>query len=196
MPPLFHFHRALVIKVFVGVLLLATTCLIGAVAHEAGHVITAAAFGHPLQRVDVIPGIQIYPTIRWTGWSANIAWVAMGTPRVPWQEGLCLLMGSGMTSVLAYCGLFVAARLRRNLSRVILAASVLYAWDMLLYATMPLIGLRHWIVVGGSFAEPFEGARLMGLADWVFWLLWTTDFLLFHWLLARVYCRGGDSEAI
>jgi len=43
MARLLHFDRSLVIKVFVGGLLLATICLIGAVAHEGGHVITAAA---------------------------------------------------------------------------------------------------------------------------------------------------------
>jgi len=104
-------------------------------------------------------------------------------------------MGSGITSVLAYCGLFVAARLRRNMSRVILATSVLYAWDMLLYATMPLIGLRHWIILGGASPEPLEGARMMGFADWAFWLFWTTSFLSFHWLLARAYFRRPETQA-
>ena len=177
------------IKTILVLLLGCAVFLLGTFTHEGGHAIVAAAFGQPIHSIAIIPGIQVYPTVRCIHWNGAIAWVDADLPTGRWEHGFFLVMGCGLTAFFAYLWLLVAAFSRRSLKAILLGASVGYAWDMFLYATMPLLGLRHWIIIGGDRAEPLVGARLMGLPDWVFWSFLSIHFVIFHWFFIQVSRR-------
>ena len=168
--------------------------VLGAAAHEAGHAVTAMLFGQQIHSFGVAPGVELYPRLRQVPWDGWIAYVDHDTPPRAWQAGLCTLMGSGTTALLAY-GLLGAAALagrgRPLAVTALLTAGVVFAWDILMYAAMPQVGLRHAVFVGGADPEPLLGARRMGISPPVFWTLLVLHAVAFHVLLWRRVPRRG-----
>jgi hypothetical protein len=60
--------------------------------------------------------------------------------------------------------------------------------DMPLYTFLPLIGLRHFIVVGGATPEPLIGATQMGIPEWTFLVFVAAASICLVWGLV-VYLR-------
>ena len=180
---------------------LGSALLAGMVAHEEGHAATAMLFSQPIHSVGVVPGVELYPRLRRVPWDGWIAYVDHGEPPRPWQAGLCKFMGGGTTALLAYGWVgaaFYVGRCRPVAPTFLLAAGVVFAWDILMYATMPLLGLRHAVFIGGADPEPLLGARLMGMPAPLVWLLLAAHFVTFHvlvWRLLRPLLRRGRREA-
>lgn len=145
--------------------------ILGTILHETGHGATAIILGGEIHSVAIMPGIQLYPTVEfqlWNGWIAQIAYSALDSS---WQQGLATIMGSGLTAF-AGCGAIAVllATRPKGLARFAwLSAAILFTWDGLAYSIFPTLGLKHWIVVGGSVAEPAIGATEMGIASPIYY---------------------------
>jgi hypothetical protein len=144
------------------------------VVHESGHALTARAFGSRIESVHM-------------DWPLKFGFfrVAYAQPDRPWQRGLSDLMGTGATSILAYVLVVLVLWLRPALwvRTAVLCVAIVCAWDMFLYATLPLFGLRRGLVMGGRHAEPVEGAAMIGIPPWVFLSGLAVGFIVFHTLL-------------
>lgn len=160
---------------------------LGAFAHEMGHALTARLFREPINSVGVAPGVELYPRLRRIPWDGWIAYVDHGAPPEVWQAGLCKLMGCGTTAIVAYVllggGAFSIGTGRPITAVFPLTAAVVFAWDILMYAAMPQLGLRHAVFVGGSDPEPLLGARQMGMPLPLAWALLAFHAVAFHALL-------------
>jgi hypothetical protein len=169
--------------------------VVGAVTHEAGHAVTAMLFSQPIHSIGVAPGVELYPRLRRIPWHGWIAYVDHDKPPRPWQAGLCTLMGSGTTALLAYGLLGAAAfagRARPLATTALLTVGIVFAWDILMYAAMPQVGLRHGVFVGGTDPEPLLGAQRMGIPLPVFWTLLVLHAVAFHVLLWRCIPRRRE----
>jgi hypothetical protein len=95
------------------------------------------------------------------------------------------LMGTASTMALGYGLVFVVLLVRPAwwLRLTLLSVACVCAWDMFLYATLPLVGLRRGLFVGGRHAEPVFGAEMMGIPKWVFLFCLMIGFIVFHTLL-------------
>lgn len=186
---------------FVGTVLLVSV-VIGLLVHEWGHALTGAAMGAEIKGVYVYPGVEIYPDFgdrypyRW-GTKLGAAIVdELGLGWADWQHGLVSVMGSGSTLMVSYLGirLLYALRPRRRFWRYLLIALALYFFDILSYSLFPQLGLRHWIVFGGRFAEPVYGAERMGIPSWLFVTVVVVICMQLIWALAR-FVRGIPEPA-
>lgn len=153
-------------------LLLFGVTALGLIVHEAGHGVLVLILGGEIRSVAIMPGIQLYPAIElqpWSGWVALIAYSPLSNP---WQSGLTKIMGSGLTAILGYFAiavLFIAQP--RGLARLAwLSIAVLFVWDIAAYSVLPVIGLRHWVFVGGIDPEPVIGAAEVGIAPVVYYM--------------------------
>lgn len=168
---------------------LLASVFIGTLLHEFGHGLTALMLGGQLHEVSVWPGVTVYPDLRFDDWH----WTFFGLCNwsdVPseWKEGLSILMGSGTTALAAYALLAAVHGFRKRcwLAVGLLAASLPLSWDILLYSTMPLLGLRHGIIVGGPNPEPLIGAEMMGIPRSLYFALLAIHFVVFHFFLVTV----------
>lgn len=159
-------------------LLVLASLVVGAlvckVVHESGHALTALALGGRIESVRIsLPRSPGFFRIRYSLSGDD------------WRRGLTDLMGTGATTILAYVLVLIAVKSRPALwiRLGILSVSFVCAWDMFLYATLPLFGLRRFLILGGRHAEPLCGAELMGIPRWLFLCGLVLSFLVFHGLL-------------
>jgi hypothetical protein len=146
--------------------------------HELGHGLTTVALGGKFHALYIWPGVQVWPHPgrRLTQHRmSNIGLAHLDFPadweEEGWQEGLVGLAGSGSNLVAA--GLALAAlwafRPRGWLFYLLAAESLLFL-DILLYTFLPLVGLRHFFIVGGASPEPLLSALMLGIPAWAFML--------------------------
>jgi hypothetical protein len=152
------------------------------IVHECGHALTAVVLGGRIESVRIslpLPSRPGFFRIRYS------------LPSSDWRNGLTELMGTGATALLACVLVVIAMRYPFSSwpSWVLLPVSLVCAWDMFLYATLPLFGLRRFLVLGGRHAEPVYGAEMMGIPRWVFLSALAMGFIMFHslwyWVLQR-----------
>ena len=148
--------------------------LVCKVVHEFGHALTALVFGSKIESVSV--NVSLKP---------GFIHITYQEPAVTWQRGLTALMGTISTTALGYGLVFVVLLVRPAcwLRLGMLSISCVCAWDMFLYATLPLFGLRRGLIAGGRHAEPVCGAEMMGIPRWLFLFGLVIGFVLFHTLL-------------
>jgi hypothetical protein len=140
--------------------LLIIVSIIGLVLHEAGHALTAVLCGGDIIDIKFL-NLQVWPAVRWIPWDGLMGGIRYsGIDR----NGLVTLMGSGLTALLGLSAsvALLALRSRGCLWRVCLSAAALLPLDIRAYSVFPALGLRHWILFGGSTVEPLEGAMEMG----------------------------------
>ncbi|MEN6428930.1 MAG: hypothetical protein ABFE13_26580 [Phycisphaerales bacterium] len=156
--------------------------LVCKVVHESGHALTASVLGGRIEAVRVS-----FP------WRFGFFGIRYAEPGDDWRRGLATLMGTGATTLVAYILVLFLLRWRTPLWLRLgtLLVAWICAWDMFLYATLPLLGLRRGLVVGGRHAEPVEGAELMGVPAWLFLIGLTASFVAFHALAYRAFRGHG-----
>jgi hypothetical protein len=168
--------------VFCVLVSLITGALACKVIHESGHALTAWALGGEIQSVRI-------------GFPRKLGFYHVGytPPSKDWQKGLTALMGTGATTIVAYALALVVLNSHPSLWLRLsgLAIAWVCAWDMFLYATLPLLGLRRGLVAGGRHAEPVDGAQLMGVPAWLFLIGLTVSFVAFHALVYRALRGHG-----
>jgi hypothetical protein len=156
--------------------------LVCKVVHESGHALTAVALGGKIESVRAClprkPGFF------------RVEYSLSGSD---WRKGLTDLMGTGATTLVAYGLILVVLKGRPApwLRTVVVPVSLVCAWDMFLYATLPLLGLRRGLLLGGRHAEPLCGAEMMGVPRWLFLCGLTVSFIAFHSLLYWSLRRQG-----
>jgi hypothetical protein len=152
------------------------------IIHESGHALTAWALGGTIESVRVhLPTRPGFVRIEYL------------LPAGGWRKGLADLMGTGATTIVAY-GLVLAVLAHRSQvwpRFVLLPVSLVCAWDMFLYGTLPLLGLRRFLVFGGRHAEPVSGAGMVGIPKWLFLLMLALSFIVFHYLWCRALPKHG-----
>lgn len=174
------------------VVILAVMAFIGLLVHEFGHGLSAVFQGGEIDGIYVFPGIEIYPDFgtRYQGDYPNNPGLARTSPGQPFftdaQSGFVTLMGAGATfafSVVGLFGLYILAPRKRLLQFVWVALAIWYL-DIVTYTFLPSIGLRHWIIIGGSNPEPLNGAERMGISSGLFMayvavvgILWTAAII-------------------
>ncbi len=152
----------------------------GLLVHEMGHGLTALALGGRFTALYVWPGRELWPHPgqpyrgAWQG-QAGAALYIPGADWQPggWRFGVTALMGSGANVLLAALAQILLGCLhpRRGWARrLLLGASWLFL-DLTLYTFLPLLGLRHFLFLGGAAPEPLEGAAQAGVPAGIFLLL-------------------------
>jgi hypothetical protein len=171
----------------VGAVLIAVASLIAGallckIVHESGHALTAVILGGKIESVRAR-----LPLPRSPGFF-RIEYSLSGSP---WRKGLAGLMGTGCTTLVAYALLLIAIRYRSLWwpQFALLPVSLVCAWDMFLYGTLPLLGLHRFIVFGGDHAEPVDAAQMLGVPRSLFLSALALSFVAFHslayWALQR-----------
>lgn len=156
------------------------------ICHEGGHALTALACGCTIRQIRIMPGIQIYPSLKRA--ACRTVAISYTEPAGPRRRGFVAFMGTGSTTLLAYLLLALLGWLRPSgYCRTFLAVmAVLAAWDMYSYSTLPLLGLKRFVVFGGSHAEPVHAMELMGVPRAPFLIALAVSFLVFHSLLVLI----------
>jgi hypothetical protein len=187
-------NRLRTIAIFLTTLLL--IWIVASFIHELGHGLTAEILGGRFLWFYVWPGIQIYPHLGqpYDGeWGTSIAKAAYAVTQdwADWQDGLVLLMGSGVNMLLASLALGGLWLYRpRGWLRYPLIAEALMYEDVLLYVIFPeLFGLRHYLIYGGSKPEPVNGAQLLGCPRPLFVVLILALSALMTWGLVAYLRR-------
>ncbi len=148
----------------------------GLFIHEIGHGLAASAIGGRISALYVWPGVQVFPHPGQAfpgDWNNRLGAAEIGQPaswaKNGWQMGFVLLMGSGTNFLLGALALLGAWLLKpQGWLRCFLFSAIVLAVDLPCYSLFPLFGLRHYIFIGGWYAEPLLGARQMGIPDGVF----------------------------
>jgi hypothetical protein len=142
------------------------------IIHELGHGIWGTLVGGRLMYVQIAyfiiyPSLAVTPQFRLG--AAGIEGLPYGSP----AYGLMLLGGSMTTNIASW--IIAIILLKTNLSnRTQIALKVLGLFgilDLPFYIVFPQIGLSHWIFLGGCGAEPLNGTRMMGVPDFIFYLV-------------------------
>jgi hypothetical protein len=167
-------RRLLTVAAFVVTLVLVWVASL--LLHEIGHGLAAQALGGRVVWLRVRPGIELWPAFGQVSggpWGTAIAVVGYttgpGWDENSWQGGVVGLMGSGFNLLLAALALGGLWLFRpRGWLRLLLIAEALMFADLLLYCTLPLFDLPHYLVFGGDFPEPLVSAGALGLSRWAF----------------------------
>lgn len=141
----------------------------GLIIHELGHALTVAALGGQVVGIYVAPGVQIWPEPG-AAYPGDFPYMGITRffPGPGWRVadfGLVGLMGTGattLTAMLALLLLWLWRPAQPGIRCLLVLASLLHL-DLLTYATLPLLGLRHWVIVGGDTAEPVLAAERLGI---------------------------------
>jgi hypothetical protein len=149
--------------------------------HESGHALWGIVQGGVLTYMQ-IAFLQIYPVLSLAN-DLRLGYTVVEGMSSSFSRGVFLLGGSLTTHVASWLLALILLRGRLGYkTRVLLWTLGLFGLlDLPFYVIFPQIGLKHWIFIGGSSAEPLIGARLMGLPDPLFYFLFgfTTLFLGF-----------------
>lgn len=172
--------------------------------HELGHGFTAKLLGGGFHSLYVWPGVEIWPDFAqpYPGeWSGNIGMARLDFPDdwSAWQPGLVYLMGSGSNMLAGALALVLLWVLHpAGLLRILLVAETIMFIDLPFYTFLPLIGLRHYVIVGGETPEPLDGAIRMGIPAWAFLIIVGVSSILMVWGLASYLRRyplwGGEAR--
>lgn len=189
-------RRLLTVAAFVVTLVLVWVASL--LLHEIGHGLAAQALGGRVVWVRVRPGIELWPAFGQVSggpWGTAIAVVGYttgpGWDENSWQGGVVGLMGSGFNLLLAALALGGLWLFRpRGWLRLLLIAEALMFADLLLYCTLPLFDLPHYLVFGGDFPEPLVSAEALGFSRWAFLVTVGLVSALMAWGLVAVVRRG------
>ncbi len=162
----------------------------GTLVHELGHGLTGVVLGGSIEMISVFPGIQVYPTFVYMGWDSVFGRVGAPELSPQWKDSLMMLMGSGSTAIVSYLLLLLARLTSRRCKYFCLGCiivAVIFAWDVILYSTLPLVGLRHGVFIGGQYPEPLEAAESLGASTPLYFIFLTVHFAVFHLILAHLW---------
>ncbi len=155
--------------------------------HEGGHALWGTLQGGTLTYLQIAV-FQLYPRLALAS-DFRVGYTVVEGLSTPFSRGVFLVGGSVTTHVASW--LLVPLLRRRQLGyriRVLVWTLGLFGLlDLPFYVFFPQIGLKHWIVVGGSSAEPLLGARLMGLPDPFFYLLTGVAVLILGVLYTKLH---------
>jgi hypothetical protein len=167
----------------------------GSFIHEGAHIVMLQAGGSQLKQIVIMPGIQLYPEIEKVKWSGYVVGVALTESSSQFFSGLSLAMGSTANAIASYLLLVIVFLMRRGwrVKLVFLLSGFVLAWDLIAYSIFPLFGLRHWIFIGGNYAEPIKGASMLGIPLCVSYLVVFVHVIFYHFVFGRAFLRFAKS---
>jgi hypothetical protein len=182
----------------VGLLLICAiflSAIVGSLIHEAAHIVVFWAGGSQLKGAYVAPGIQLYPEIKKVKWSGYVCGVSMSESSSDFVRGLSLVMGSTANAVASYLLLTLVFLKCKGwkIKLVLLLVSFLFAWDLIGYSIFPLFDLRHWIFIGGDYAEPIVGASMLGIPLWASYLIVFVHVFVFHFIFRHAFLSISEN---
>jgi len=158
-------------KFVLTVALLPPLALLMGLIHEAGHAAFGTAIGGTLGYMQVAYFV-VYPKLAIAS-QFQLGSVIVTGLSTSTQHGLFLLAGSLTTNIVAWLiGILINTinfSYRSELVFKILGYFGLL--DLPFYVVLPLLGLRHWILLGETQPEPLIGARELGIPDPIFYTL-------------------------
>jgi len=156
--------------------------------HELGHVLLGLTMGGVLEYIK-IGFLRIYPDLGLEQGFVVGRCVVSGLDTC-FDRGVFLLAGSASTNALSWGTIPVLKRIKQgsDLWTTLNLVYLLGLLDLPLYILLPQLGLRHWVVVGGTRPEPLIGARLIGIPDPLFHL----STILITAMLLSVYSKVND----
>ncbi|MFA6187091.1 MAG: hypothetical protein WC770_07775 [Phycisphaerae bacterium] len=171
------------------VFIITASLILGVIAdiiiHEFGHGLSGAAVGGKIFSIRIWPGIQVYPKICFEKFTPSIFGLAIvHNLESNKQQGIMELMGSGTTAVSAYLiiGLTAVAKFKK-FTIFFIIVSMIFAWDIILYSTLPLIGLRHGFFLGGEIAEPLLAAQKLGISKGLYFFILVGHAVVFNFIV-------------
>ena len=147
---------------------------IGTACHEfIGHGLVGLLCGGTVDYVEIL-GLKVYPNFVWVGWPFGFFFGRCNVTGLATEqrEHLMSLGGSLSTwlvAVLATCALRLWQRFwsTHRWSFTILAALTTWWIDALTY-TVPVCGLKRFILWGSRYPEPYTAATALGCPGWLF----------------------------
>ena len=130
--------------------------------HEImGHGLAALLAGGSVTRIQVF-GLQLSPTLAWTGIDEGLGFCGIGGVMSQTAAGLVQLAGSTSTLIAAiFAGSLLKISCATGVRRVLLGTMCVWSLDMLTFM-LPSIGLRRYVVTGTRWSEPYDAAHLLG----------------------------------
>ncbi|MCB2153285.1 M50 family metallopeptidase [bacterium] len=168
--------------------------------HEFGHGATAILLGGRIDHIWLFPGIELFPDLGFSlidEFPCNLGGCGISGLNADWKVSVESLMGSGCTLIAAYLIILWPFLREAHWSTCLtITFSLPFAWDIILYSTLPLAGLRHAVFLGGEVPEPLIAARDLGVSYWVYFSALIFHVLLFHTLLVRVWRKKKIQNVI
>ncbi len=145
--------------------------------HEFGHAIWGSIVGGTLNYMQVT-WIVVYPRLAMTH-VFRLGCVEVTGLSTLFSHGVFLLGGSLTTNIVSWLLAIILLKrdFRHNKRVALMMLGFFGLLDLPFYVLFPQIGLRHWILLGGESPEPLIGAREMGIADPIFYILVTLTTL-------------------
>lgn len=141
-----------------------------ALVHELGHALFGTVAGGTLSYLQVAWFI-IYPKLSFAD-QFLLGLTQVSGLSTPFQRGLLLIGGSFTTNIAAWFigGIILKGQFGQMIRRSLKLLGWFGVLDLPFYVIFPQIGLRHWILLGGTRPEPLIGARELGLSDGFFYV--------------------------
>ena len=139
--------------------------------HEFGHAVWGTSAGGRLIYMQ-IAYFQVYPQVAITP-QFQLGLVQFTGLTTQFASGVMLLGGSLTTNIVSWVLALILLKMSfESKKEVALKMFGLFGLlDLPFYVLFPQLGLRHWILLGGSQPEPLLGARKTGIPDPAFYLM-------------------------
>ena len=160
----------MVSKLTVWSLWVVATAILGILLHEAAHVAAAVLLGGTIDELTIF-SLHLFPSLELSSWDGSLGSMSATVPNTKQILGIIDFAGSASTATI---GLIILILLqKRFLSRfhpLFLTSALMLASDFVFYSTLPLLGLRHYVFIGGKESEPYQGFLQMGGSKPLFWI--------------------------
>ena len=189
--------RFSILRVLGVTIALVVTWWLNVLLHELGHAVVLEIGGGKTDFITMMPGLEIYPELKVIPWNGYAGMVQPERWPDPPYWYWFYFMGSGSTLLAAYLCLPIIAWTRGAVRVTVAMFAVWCAWDIILYSTLPLVGIPHWVLFGGPTAEPYLAAMGLEILVWEYFIYLAVHTLFFHLLLRRCWRgRRGQAKAI
>lgn len=146
--------------------------IIGILFHEFGHLVIALIFDYHIEKIRITPFLEIFPEIKFVNFNSDFGEVIFEITDSQKGLGIYYLSGSGLNALISLLGVLLLRnfKLPDKWKIYLYLISLILALDIICYSIFPLFGLPHWVIIGGTSPEPFEGAKLLGISAFVYYL--------------------------
>lgn len=136
---------------------------LGTLCHEFAHGLAAVACGGKIERLEIY-GLQLWPRIRWNGWSGSYGECESSRVTTPARQAIEAIAGAMSTWLIAVVAVALLwLRRWRNPARTMLIVLSLWWIDLLTYL-LPSWGIRRSIFWGqNKISEPYDAAIALGI---------------------------------
>ena len=147
-------------------------CIIGTLTHEFGHLLIALLFDCKVSMVRLFPFLQIFPEIRLVDFNLDFGEIIVDLPNSQIGLGLFYLAGSGLNAILSIIFVFILRKYKISVKQILFFFPIILimALDIIFYSVFPVLGLPHWIIIGGMSPEPLDGALLLGFPQFIYFI--------------------------